>query len=703
VSGKVLAKTSVTLLSKDSMAYYWRTVFETPQAGENHEWVTTSFAYIKNGGAGWAQIHFPQFLSNATDGLVKDPQLKELKYLESKTDVYIKTFGSHYPFALGDLSFKLNGTEYNFSTVQQQCRNNTINIITFNKSSAVPYAAIPFTLLDLRACGRTPEVINSFAASEVETGEHDDLIQLVDNVQASDSLVIFSIGDAGFSSWSSTVRAKLGEVGISDAQLSGIQPGEPVVFFAKKGAAPGTAKLVKSVVSPANEQELVATTTITGRFNSGTMTTAVFGPALAWQDMVLHVRDRDVSDVFGINVYGVNLAGQETLVLSNVTQSTTLSSIDAKMYPALKLELNTSDELEQNPIQIHQWLVHYKPAPEGILFLDSDTARVSLYEGDKWTGNYHFRNISNQSFTDSLVVSYDVLNSSKKISEKKTVKISPPAAQQTTNFGVTVSTAGKAGLNDVSVFVNPNIQPEQYYDNNALSLFNHIDVIPDLLGPVLDVTFDGRYVVNNDFVQPNPFILVKMKDNNPFLFKSDTTGINIYLQYPCVTGTCAFTRIPFKAPGVIWHAATSTSPFIIELRPKNLPAGSYVFRIEARDASNNASGDVPYEVAFRVSDETAFEVRDPYPNPSSEKFFFDVVVAGEVVPDYVQVLIHSLDGRLVQKTEISQNLHIGTNEFVWEARDFGGNILPNGIYTYQLLMTAGDQVVSKHGKLSLTR
>lgn len=698
VTGKVLAKASVSLLSKDSTAYYWRTAFETPQSGENSEWVTTSFSYIKNSGEGWAQIHFPQFLSNETSGLVKDPQLKKLKYLESKTDVYIKTFGSNHPVVLSDLSFKLNGTEYNFSTVGQQCRNNTINFIAFDRSSAVPYAAIPFSLLDLRACGRTPEVINSFQQSEIN-----DLLQVVNQIQASDSVVIFSIGDPGFALWPSIVKTKLGELGISGAQLSGIQPGEPVVFFAKKGAASGSAKLVKSVASPANEQELIATGNVTGRFTDGTMKTAVFGPALSWQDLILHMRDRDASDVFGVNVYGVNLMGQETLVLANVTQSTDLSSIDANVYPALKLELNTRDELEQNPIQLHQWLIHYKPAPEGILFLESDTAHVTLYEGDTWTGLYRFRNISNQNFTDSLFVDYEVLNSVKKIAEKKTLKISPPSAQQTTNFGITVNTTGKGGLNDVSVFVNPNIQPEQYYDNNALNLLSHLDVLPDVLGPVLDVTFDGRYVVNNDFVRPNPFILVKMKDNNPFLFKTDTTGVNVYLQYPCPTGDCLFTRIPFASPEVRWQTAAKYSPFIIELRPENLPAGSYVFRIEARDASNNSSGDAPYEVVFRVSEHTSFEMPDPYPNPSAEKFFFDVVVTGDVVPDYVQVLIHSLDGRLVQRAEISENLHVGTNEIVWDARDFSGYDLPDGIYIYQLVIRAGDQQFRKNGKLSLIR
>jgi hypothetical protein len=703
VSGKVLATTTLSLLPKDSTAYYWRTVFETPQPGESSAWMTSSFAYIKNSGDGWAQVHFPQFMSNETEGLIKDPQLRELKYLENQTDISIKTFGSNHPVVLADLSFKLNGTEYNFSTVQQQCRNNTINLIAFNKSSAVPYAPIPFILQDPRICGRTPQVINSFLLSEIETTLEDDLIQVVDNVQASDSLVIFSIGDPGFASWSTAVKTKLGELGISDAQLSGIQQGEPVVIFAKKGATPGTAKLFKSSVSPANQQELLVSGTITGRFTSGTMNTNLIGPASAWQDMILHTRDRDPSDVYGVDVYGVNLTGQETLLLPNITHDTNLSTVDAKLYPILKLKLHTVDELALTPIQVHQWLMHYTPVPEGIVFLESDAAQVSVYEGATWTGNFTFRNISNKNFTDSLQVDYDVLNSEQHVTEKKTKKIKPPAAQQTTSFGITVNTAGKGGLNDIGVYVNPQIQPEQYYENNALSLVQHLQVIPDKSGPVLDVTIDGRYVVNNDFVQPNPLILIRMKDDNPFLFKSDTTGINIYLQYPCASGTCDFTRVNFTSPDLTWQKATATSAFMITVKPKNLPTGAYVLKIEARDVSNNASGVVPYEIAFRVSDTTAFELPAPYPNPSAEKFFFDIVVSGEIIPDYVQLVVHAVDGRLVQRAEITANLHVGTNQLVWDARDFSGTPLPPGIYIYQLLMSAGDQQLRKNGKLSLMR
>jgi hypothetical protein len=80
-----------------------------------------------------------------------------------------------------------------------------------------------------------------------------------------------------------------------------------------------------------------------------------------------------------------------------------------------------------------------------------------------------------------------------------------------------------------------------------------------------------------------------------------------------------------------------------------------------------------------------------------------MTVSGDVVPDDVQLIIHSLDGRTVRIAGTSEDLHIGANEFLWDARDFSGNLLPDGIYSYQLIITTGNQQTRKTGKLALQR
>ena len=46
-------------------------------------------------------------------------------------------------------------------------------------------------------------------------------------------------------------------------------------------------------------------------------------------------------------------------------------------------------------------------------------------------------------------------------------------------------------------------------------------VIKDHTNPILDVTFDGVHILNNDIVSPNPFIVIELDDENPFLILSD--------------------------------------------------------------------------------------------------------------------------------------------------------------------------------------
>lgn len=57
VRSAVLAETDITIPVADSMAYYWRTRFKDPKAGESSAWVTSSFSFIVNSGAGWHSLN----------------------------------------------------------------------------------------------------------------------------------------------------------------------------------------------------------------------------------------------------------------------------------------------------------------------------------------------------------------------------------------------------------------------------------------------------------------------------------------------------------------------------------------------------------------------------------------------------------------------------------------------------------------------
>lgn len=705
VSGNVLAKSPFDLLSKDSLVYYWRTKLDQPTPDESTDWVLSSFTFINNGPEGWIQKRFGQLFENSFSGLVRDLPAGELEFIRTSADLYVKTFGDNNPSPSTAVSVKINNAEFNLATQGQPCRDNTLNIIAFNKTSLVPYAGLPFSFQDPRTCGREPQVINSFMLNEMETGLGNDLAAMVDAIQTSDSVLLFSIGNANYSSWSASLKTKLHDLGILESQLSGLQDGDPLIILGRKGSSAGTAKIFTAAASPANQQVLQMAETITGRYTSGTMTSVSIGPALQWIKMIPGAAKIQPSDIYRFVCYGIKDDGTSDLLIDNISGEVDLSSIDAYVYPYLKLEMSTQDDVNLDPVQLSKWIVEYTPVPEGVLLMNGPTHPSPVAEGQDWRSDFKFVNISDKTFGDSLTVNFETLNLPKLTKTSNTFRIAPPSPGDTTFFSVATDTRNKAGKNNINVYVNPKILPEQFYENNVADLENFLIVKPDTLAPVLEVTIDGRFVADGDFISPNPVILIRIRDENKFLFKTDTTGIRIVLTYPCSTADCPGQQIFFSRSDVRWFPATATSDFRVEFKPTNLPDGDYTLFVQAADESGNKSGAEPYVVTFKVLNELTFAFQSVYPNPSSGSFFFNFIVSGNVPPDDFALQIYSLDGRVVHEFDNRHitDFHVGTNQLVWEPLDHAGNSLPGGMYLYHLRIVVGGREFAESGKLILVR
>jgi hypothetical protein len=707
VTGKVFIRNMVDLLEADTMAYYWRTKISNPLPEESKEWTQSSFTYISNGPEGWGQVHFPQFMGSETVGLLTDVPSRRINFKQTVTSVEIKTFGANHPSLNTDVNIKLAGAEFNLTQQGFICRDNSINLIAFDKNSAVPYIGVQFKWYNRgnRACGREPWVINNYVPGDMATGNNQDMIQFVENVQVGDSVVMFNIGDAQYGSWPLAAKLKLGELGISIAQIDGLLPGEPVVIFARKGSTPGSATILKSSDSPANAQELHVDKTVTGRYASGSMTSGLIGPALNWQLLITQNSEVNSGDIVHYDIIGVNLDGEEDLILSDVTGNQNLSTLDAEEFPYLRLVLKVQDDANLTAAQLKKWIVVYTPVADGILTFNGAAGQQTLNEGELWKGEYGFVNITNTPFPDSLTVRFQVVNQTYRTSKEEEVRIESPLPGDTTVFTIDVNTINKGGLNDVNVFVNPKIFPEQYYDNNVLQFRDYLLVTEETIKPVLDVSIDGLYIASGDFVSSNPLIRIAVYDENKYVLKKDTTGMRVYLSYPCDIAACAPTRILLTGDEVKWYAATDTSHFMIEFTPRDLPNGKYTLRVEAEDARKNSSGAIPYEVQFVVDDETTVSISNPFPNPFVGEVNFKIIVSGNELPQVFDMQVISVSGKVVGRfgNNDFSPLHIGTNELTWSGTDPHGNFLASGVYIYKMMVRVGDTLVEKIGKVVLVR
>jgi hypothetical protein len=708
----LIARVPVELADTDTVAYYWRTKLEDPLPGESSEWTISTFTYIRESPEGWAQVHFPQFLANETHGLVPDAVHRKLYFKESSTTVDVINFGAGAGKPRDSVSVKIAGAEYNLYAQAGGgfgCRNNTINLIAFDRKSTTPYAGIYFKWYEILynyggrrlICGREPFVINSFTPHELSTGNHDDLIQYINNVALGDSVVLYNIGDAGYNLWPAAAIEKLEELGIAAAQIEALQPGEPVVIFGKKGAASGSAKVYRSNAAEPDKARLEVNGTVTGGFTNGTFRTQLIGPALAWKRFIPQTTDVEEHDEVFFAVHGVSLDGAEQLLYEHITSAINLQDIDADTYPYLKVMLHVHDELNLTPAQLNKWIVLYEPVPEGLLVHRGRPDAVTIEEGELWTDTYSFVNISDRFFPDSLLVRYTMFNREQRKSLTRSVTIKSPAPGDSTHFAITIPSLGYEGRNDLDVFVNPRIVAEQYYDNNVLEWKERITVTGDYQHPVLEVTFDGRILTNGDFVSPNPLIGIRLWDENQYRLKTDTTGMRIFLTYPCESG-CVPRPVWFSSSEIKWYPATPTNNFNVEYRPQTLPEGKYTLRVEGRDAKGNSSGNRPYEITFFVAHQTGADLMPPYPNPFQGMINFPFILRGDALPQAFTLQLYNLAGKSMATMSITdeKTFFIGKNEFVWNTSE---SALPNGMYLYRWVIVVNDQRYEKQGKLVLHR
>jgi len=707
VNAKGVARWKPALLPdipvNDSTVYFWRTKFAQPKSGESDEWSTSSFIYINNGPEGWSQSVFRQYDDNDLTGLTPNIFQKSLEFEETSVDVFIKTFGAANPATIADVSVQFDNNEYIIDN-GRRCRDNTVNIVAFHKSSASPYAPLPLPFPDPRTCGRTPQVINSYRFGEFETGT-DDLLDCIDAIVPGDSVVLFTIGDPLFSAWSGSVKSKLEEIGASTADINGFLDGEPIILVGKKGVSAGDATLFTATATPKDEQQLTLTKTIYGIYSDGQMESVLVGPASNWQSVINQVAVSELpqTDVFGIDVLGVGFDGSETELLTNQTDKIIdISFIDTQSYPYIKLRYNTSDPTNLTASQLKKWQVVYTGVPEGIVVVpDGFKMSEKLQEGQQLDIPLGFYNISNKNFSDSLAVDYSFFNNTSRSSFTSSININSPAPKDTTTFSVAFNSVGKSGVNDFNVFVNPRKQLEQYYENNILDIKEYVDVDKDNINPILDVAFDGEHILDGDIVSPSPLISMVVKENNQYLLKQDTTGFNMFIKKtePCDNGEpCTYRRIPFSSSNVKWFPATEDSDFKVEYKPDPLEDGVYTLRVEATDESGNKSGMEPYQINFEVINESTITNFYPYPNPFSTSTRFIFTLTGSVIPDQIKIQIMTVSGRVVR--EITQNelgpIRIGNNitDYAWNGKDEFGDQLANGVYIYRVIVKANGEDIS---------
>ena len=730
LAGNVCTWNYLLPIDRDSTVFFWRVRFADLKDPSDTTWFHMSFEYIKNAGPGWAQSNFYQFRKSYDLGLQKNFVLRRWEFPTQTMDLNVQVSGGskqgpqHYSVTLNGISV-LNGAIGSSNCYMSGYPR--ICAITIDKCSLKPkfwnYFGDPVGYY-YTGCGRLPFSVNMFDIRSNYSPFRKYFQQYINNfVQEGDYVLLMPMDSVNMDSVRKYALPVLGKIGVDVSQLDGLQHGNPFIIFGRKSSVsqPGEAAFILAETNgiPANRQTISYYKTLSSSCGSGMVYSTRIGPASQWKKIhrKFAAAENPAAENAFIQLHGIDINGKDSLLNDRLESFPfDISAIDPVKFPYLQLSAVLKDTASFTPSTILRWMVEYEPVPEGIV--NTSLVPATEYtvpekeEGDSLGFRFAFTNISGKRFRDSLNVRFRL--NGQLFKESLLVRLEPDS---TAWFSIPkFSTLGKAGSNNLMAFVNQRVQPEEYYENNALNI--PFKVKADQKQPVLDVTFDQVKIMNGDFVSAEPEIEIRLKDENRFLLKKDARGMQLLLSRPC-TGGCLPESIPLDSSNsrIRIFPAGSDNLFRIVFKPEKLADGQYRLAVQGSDVKGNAAGSQLYQVDFNVLDKNTISNFFPYPNPFSTSCQWVFTLTGQEPEDF-KIQVMTVTGRVVReifKSELGP-IHIGNNvsSYRWDGTDAFGDRLANGVYLYRVLMkdgaeyshrdTAGDFTFRKgFGKLYIIR
>jgi len=423
----------------------------------------------------------------------------------------------------------------------------------------------------------------------------------------------------------------------------------------------------------------------------GTYQSVEIGPAKQWQ--VASSRWQVASGKWQFAVLGRGALNSEWKILKKdlTTPEISLSDIDARQFPFLRLQATFSDADGMDAPVLTGWSVAYDPAGDfatgqQVVSVSAD----SVLEGEAAQLRaevFHFGNAGSGN-AENVKVIFSQFDARAERGRRPLVTyetlLQPESSRR---FTLDWNSAGSRGANLFFVEVDPDnqaVEPVEFNNSATLSVF----VKTDLSKPQLEVTFDDQVVIDGDFISAQPTILCKIFDNS-LLAISDTSRVQVFLDEQ---------RVAYGNSEQLQIVSFPSGPVRAEVtyRPQ-LRGGRHLVEFFARDASNN-----PAYYRAEVQVDTEFHLREVmnYPNPFRDETDFTYYLTQPA--DNVTIKIFTLAGRLIAVLDNAPTA-AGFNRLHWNGRDADGEVLANGVYLYKLIAKSGERRLEEIEKCVVMR
>lgn len=690
----------------DSTVYFWRVSPDSVASGDAFIWQMHSFQYIQ-GQTGWGQDHIFQFTDNGYQFVRLNRQQRVFEFVDDVKTISVKN-GVYGPtVAWNEVYWKLNGaTQHIFSCVPAFGLSG-VTIAVIDPVTGQPWYhasdSIWIYLNGVVNCvGDTNQRLYGFDIPDVNQGFQYNIRDFINAVPNGYYVLVYSQYLHQQSVYDASVLAALQSIGSSVVATTAIPDTLPwIVWGQKNGPA------AQEVVGTAAAQYIYLNDTFQTNWYGGYVASPVIGPAQSWGS--LHWKQHEVEtpdyDSVRLEVYGIQINGTVQHLFDLPEDSTDKfnlwASINAQMYPYLRLIARMKDDSSRTPPQLDRWHVLFTPGPDAAVNPQRAYSfyNDSLQEGDTARFVIGVENLTPWSFTDSLLIRYWVIDEDR-------VRHDYPPMLRAPSFGgntwypqtVAVSTEGFAGSNELWVEINPlgdtNTQPEYVHFNNVI--MTPFAVGTDRVNPLMDVTFDGVHILDGDIVSAKPTILITLKDENQFLALNDTNDFQVFLRRPSQT---VAQLIPWNSEMMFTPAVLPNNSCKIIFTPELTEDGMYDLIVQAKDRSDNASGMIDYTISFEVVNKATITNVLNYPNPFSTSTQFVFTLTGSEVPEVFTIQIMTITGKVVREIDKDElgNIHIGRNvtDYAWDGMDEFGDPLANGVYLYRVITRLNGDAVEQ--------
>lgn len=692
--------------------YYIRCAIDTASIvgqQEDIKWNNSSFLYNINYSSGWNQSHYYQFLKDDYNNI----KLKENRKFVFAEDFQTLTLVNSMAIANQNIALYLNDIQIATNSYIGNLGGIIFFVYDISKGKPLESNSRPGTGLG------TYDDVNSFTSGPVQVIAYrtNDIIWreraikfLQNNLPEQYVLLCYNFKNGLYTNWgadSTTLGTNLFREfeKLGATQIRAAQENRTYTFFAQKSDAVNS--VYESIGAEANS--LVDTTLIfSGIWNEGFIRSTIIGPASEWNELRFNWSkpETDKYDDAYVDLYGIGSNGGFSLLQGQIRDSIKdISFINHDDYPRLKLEFVAKDDTNRTTPQLDYWRVIYEGLPDAAV----NPALLYTQSSDTLDIGEELKislGVSNVSFIDmdSLLVKFTVISSQNKTySEYR--RFAPLLANSNgqIDFDIEISKFPLLGINTILVEINPdNDQPELYKFNNFATFTVYLT--EDNINPMLDVTFDGMHIAEGDIISPNPEIVIRLIDENQFLLLNDTSGFEIFLvnitdaQNPIIE-KINLSRNDIEFVPAQGGGSEGKNEARIYFRPTFSADGNYELRVQAKDRSNNVSGDNVYRIGFKIITRIAISKFLNYPNPFTTSTRFVFTITGKV-PDKIKIQILTITGkvvRVVTQDELGP-LRIGNNisKFAWDGTDQYGDKLGNGVYIYRVIVEDEKDTFEEH-------